>query len=101
MSPDADVAVEDFESLFHGEPQAIEQRLVALRACAAIHPDKALAPRIESQIALAQAMQKQYSTALDTLDAAEKLPGAALPKVTLPAFTWRIIPSAPDAPQRQ
>jgi tetratricopeptide (TPR) repeat protein len=79
MSPDADVAVEDFESLFHGEPQAIEQRLVALRARASVHPDKALAPRIESQIALAQAMQKQYSTALDTLDAAEKIPGAALP----------------------
>lgn len=79
MSPDADVAVEDFESLFHGEPGAIEQRLVALRTRAAIHPDKALAPRIESQIALAQAMQKQYATALNTLDAAEKLPGAVLP----------------------
>ncbi|MEY3459890.1 MAG: hypothetical protein RL215_3047 [Planctomycetota bacterium] len=79
MSSDAEVAVEDFESLFHGDPQDIEGRLVALRPRAAAHPDSSLAPRIESQIALVQAMQGHFQQATGTLDAAENLPGAGLP----------------------
>lgn len=54
MQPVAETPVEDFETLFNGQPQDIERRLLALRSKAACHPDITLAPRIEAQLALAE-----------------------------------------------
>ncbi len=79
MQPVAETPVEDFESLFHGQPQDIERRLLALRAKAACHPDSTLAPRIEARMALAQAMQGRYEEAMRTLDLASLLPGCRQP----------------------
>jgi len=79
MQPVAETPVEDFESLFHGQPQDIERRLLALRPKAAGHPDSTLAPRIEARLALAQAMQGRHDDAKHTLDLAEQLPGAQHP----------------------
>jgi tetratricopeptide (TPR) repeat protein len=79
MQPVAETPVEDFESLFHGQPQDIERRLLALRPKAACHPDSTLAPRIEARMALAQAMQGRYEEASQTLELAESLPGARQP----------------------
>ncbi|MFM7056924.1 MAG: hypothetical protein ACKO2P_08375 [Planctomycetota bacterium] len=83
MQPAADTPVEDFESLFQGQPQDIERRLLALRPKAACHPDITLAPRIEARLALAQAMQGRHEDAHRTLDLAERLPGADQPSATM------------------
>lgn len=79
MQPIAETPVEDFETLFHGQPQDIERRLLDLRPRAAHHPDNTLAPRIEARLALAQAMQGRHEDAQRTLDLAETLPGARQP----------------------
>lgn len=79
MQPAAEVPVEDFESLFHGDPREIEQRLRALRPRAACHADPTLAPKIEARIALTQAMQGRAAEARRTLEAAELFPGASQP----------------------
>lgn len=78
LSPET-IPVERFEELFAGDPQTIEQRLVALRLPATSHPDLSLLPQIESQIALVQAMQGRIDEALVTLDRAEQTPGARIP----------------------
>jgi len=67
MQPVAETPVEDFETLFNGQPQDIERRLLALRPKAACHPDITLAPRIEARLALAQAMQGRHEEASHTL----------------------------------
>ncbi len=78
VSP-AEIPVERFDELFHGEPAAIEQRFLALRQRALDHADASLAPQIDSQIALALAMQGRTDEAFATLDRAEQRPGAPLP----------------------
>lgn len=74
-----DIPVERFDELFQGEPADIEQRLISLRPLALQHTDTSLAPQIESQIALAQAMQQRWEDAFATLDRAEQLAGATVP----------------------
>ncbi len=74
-----EISVERFDELFQGEPADIEQRLSALRPLALVHPDSSLAPQIDSQIALAQAMQQHWDQAFATLDRAEQLPGSEVP----------------------
>ncbi|MFM8475411.1 MAG: tetratricopeptide repeat protein [Planctomycetaceae bacterium] len=83
MQPVAETPVEDFETLFNGQPQDIERRLLALRPKAACHPDITLAPRIEARLALAQAMQGRHEEASHTLELAESLPGARQPAAEL------------------
>jgi hypothetical protein len=83
MQPAAETPVEDFESLFHGHPKDIEQRLIALRPKAADHPDLTLAPRIEARIALTQAMQGRHDEASRTLCLAEAMPGATQPAAAI------------------
>lgn len=81
--------IERFEELFHGEPAAIERRLLALRPRAALHPDTTIAPRIESLIALSLAMQGKIEESFSTLDKAEQLPGAEQPLARTRLFLER------------
>lgn len=83
MQPAAETPVEDFESLFHGHPKDIEQRLIALRPNAAVHPDPTLAPKIEARIALTQAMQGRHDEASRTLCLAEAMPAATQPAAAI------------------
>ena len=78
VSP-AEIPVEQFDELFHGDPAVIEQRFLALRPRALDHLDASLVPQIDSLIALTQAMQGRTDEAFATLDRAEQLPGAQLP----------------------
>ncbi|MBL8810728.1 MAG: hypothetical protein JNM43_11170 [Planctomycetaceae bacterium] len=75
----SDVPVDEFDKLFYGDPKEIEQRLLVVRPQSLTHSDESLTPQIDSQIALVQAMQKRYAEAFETLDRAEKLPGATNP----------------------
>jgi tetratricopeptide (TPR) repeat protein len=79
MLPTSEIPVERFDELFYGEPTEIEQRLSTIRPQALIHSDSSLAPQIDSQIALVQAMQGRIEEAFATLDRAEQLPGADIP----------------------
>ena len=83
MQPAADTPVEDFESLFQGHPQDIERRMLALRAKAAGHPDITLAPRIETRIALAQAMLGRHEDSRRTFYLADGMRGSDQPSVRI------------------
>ena len=76
---DFEVPIERFDEFFQGAPEEIERRLQTLRPQALCHSDTSLAPQIESQIALAQAMQQRFTEAFETLDRAEQLLGADAP----------------------
>ncbi len=62
--------LENFDDLFVGDPVQIEKKLTALLPQAIHH--KSIYMQILSQIALAQAMQKNFDAANATLDTAEK-----------------------------
>lgn len=67
------MALEDFDELFVGNPSDIERNLRTLLPAAQSSPNRSLYPQILSQIALAQAMQKNFTEAYQTLDDAEKV----------------------------
>ncbi len=72
--------LEKFDDLFVGDPIEIERNLGALLPRAEGDEDRSLYPQILSQMALAQAMQKRFEEAHRTLDNAEDLEGATLPR---------------------
>lgn len=63
--------IENFDELFTGDPVEIEEKLSALLPDAEGRADKSIYVQILSQIALAQAMQKNFDLAHKTLDKAE------------------------------
>lgn len=71
--------LEEFDTLFVGDPVDIERNLKSLLPQAQALTDRSIYLQILSQIALAQAMQKHFTEAHDTLDRAEKLLTAEYP----------------------
>ena len=67
-----EIKLEDFDKLFVGDPVEIEKNLRALLPRAEALEDKSIYLQILSQIALTQAMQKEFDAAHKTLDTAEK-----------------------------
>lgn len=67
----ADTKLENFDDLFTGNPENIEQDLSALLPQAQALAKKSIYLQILSQIALAQAMQKKFDLAHKTLGKAE------------------------------
>ncbi|APR98422.1 hypothetical protein ASM33_04020 [Wolbachia endosymbiont of Folsomia candida] len=67
----ADTKLENFDDLFTGNPENIEENLSALLLQAKALENKSVYLQILSQIALAQAMQKKFDLAHKTLDKAE------------------------------
>lgn len=65
--------LENFDDLFVGYPQDIEHKLNALLPQAQALDDNSIYVQILSQIALAQAMQKHFDEAHETLNRAEKM----------------------------
>lgn len=63
--------LENFDELFVGNPENIENNLSALLPEAQAQEDKSIYLQIMSQIALAQAMQQKFVEAHQTLDKAE------------------------------
>lgn len=68
-----DEELENFDQLFVGEPHEIEENLRKLLPRAKFYHNRSLYPQILSQIALAQAMQKQFGEAHVTIDEAEQV----------------------------
>lgn len=66
-----DIALEKFDDLFVGNPVDIEKNLKALLKKAAAKKNKSIYLQIMSQIALAEALQKKFSEAHETLNQAE------------------------------
>lgn len=66
------MSLENFDDLFVGNPVDIERNLKDLLPQASALEDKSIYLQILSQIALAQAMQKKFEAAHQTLDEAEK-----------------------------
>ncbi len=64
--------LENFDELFVGDPAQIEKNLKELLPQAFALENKSIYIQIMSQIALAQAMQKKFDAAHETLNAAEK-----------------------------
>ena len=64
--------LEDFDKLFVGDIAEAEKNLRSLLPRAKSLKDKSIYLRILSQIALAQAVQKNFDVAHETLDLAEK-----------------------------
>lgn len=83
--PVDDVNLEDFDKLFVGDLAEAEKNLRALLPRAEALDDKSIYMQILSQIALAQAVQKQFDAAHQTLDRAEKrlTPESHLAKVRI------------------
>lgn len=68
-----DKELEAFDSLFIGDPVQIELNLLQLLPKAKVSSNKTYHPQILTQIALAQAMQKKFTEAHQTLDEAERV----------------------------
>lgn len=68
-----DGELENFDRFFVGEPIAIEENLRKLIPRAKAYHDASIYPQILSQLALAQAMQKQFPEAHATIDEAERV----------------------------
>lgn len=66
-----DTNLENFDDLFVGQPLDIEKKLTDLLPQAQALENKSRYLQILSQIALAQAMQKKFAEAHNTLDIAE------------------------------
>ncbi|GFT08573.1 uncharacterized protein NPIL_567861 [Nephila pilipes] len=67
----ADMKLENFDDLFVGHPSEIEDNLSMLLSQAQALENRSIYLQILSQIALAQAMQKEFTEAHRTLDKAE------------------------------
>lgn len=67
-----DKELEAFDNLFVGDPVQIELNLLQLLPKAKVSSNKTYYPQILSQIALAQAVQKKFVEAHQTLDEAER-----------------------------
>lgn len=65
--------LENFDNLFVGDPAEIEKNLRMLLPRAEVLEDMSIYLQILSQIALTQAMQKNFEAAHETLNVAEKL----------------------------
>lgn len=67
------IQIENFDELFFGEPAEIESRLTPLVLEAEVRENRSLQAQILSQLALAQAMQKKFELAHNTLNRADAL----------------------------
>ncbi|HEV8052853.1 MAG TPA: hypothetical protein VGP47_10195 [Parachlamydiaceae bacterium] len=73
LKSDNQLKLENFDDLFVGNPAEIEKNLKELLPQASALEDQSIYLQILSQIALTQAMQKNFDTAHETLNIAEKL----------------------------
>lgn len=73
LNSDNKLNLENFDDLFVGDPAEIETNLRILLPRAQALEDKSIYLQILSQIALTQAMQKNFDAAHETLNVAEKL----------------------------
>lgn len=93
-----DKELENFDQFFVGEPSAIEENLRKMIPRAKAYHDASIYPQILSQLALAQAMQKQFSEAHAMLDEAERvlLPSDAVAKARILLERGRVYHQAGD-----